>query len=143
MLAAFEHRFRILAGRLNLGLVNLIPEAGWDVPQLAAKRRLSGDPDLPARTSWQAYRARTGQIADLYERLASGHGKILVAPMVQALCDGLAERCVNAVAKGVSHFDDDPLSTEGSRRVVPIVLTAILRSLDDGRLREALADSAG
>jgi hypothetical protein len=138
VLAAFEHRLLALADRFNLVLVNPIPEAGWDVPQLAAKRRLFGYPDLPVTTSWHAYRARAGQIADLFRRLASEKAGIQVAPVDRALCDGTTGRCVNADARGIYYFDDDHLSTDGARLVAPVVLAAIRRSLDEDRVRQAL-----
>jgi len=143
VLAAFEDRLLTLAERFTLVLVNPIPEAGWDVPQLAAKRRLYGHPDLPVTTSWQAYRARAGQISDLFARLASEEAEIQVAPVDQALCDTATGRCVNADARGVYYFDDDHLSRDGARRVTPVVLAAIHRSLDGNRSRQAFAINGG
>jgi hypothetical protein len=77
----------------------------------------------------------------LFTRLASDEAGIQVAAVDRALCDAAMGQCVNADAKGIYYFDDDHLSTDGARLVAPVVLAAIRRTLDEDRMRQALADS--
>ncbi|SON57016.1 O-acetyltransferase OatA [Hartmannibacter diazotrophicus] len=129
VLRRYEEGIMEMARRFHLVLVDPIPEAGWDVPNLVARRIMYGEGTAPLTTSLARYRERASDVLALFGRLASGSGRITVAPVYKALCDEGTGRCVDADGSGTYYFDDDHLSNAGARRIAPVIVEAVRRSL--------------
>lgn len=111
-------------------VVHAIPEAGWNVPQVAAKRAFYLDEETPhITTDRKAYeaRARTGNaLLDAIDNPNLFH----VRP-ADLFCDGA--RCTNARNGDIYYYDDDHLSLAGGALIADAIashLPAVTRVAD-------------
>lgn len=112
---------------IALVLVHPIPEAGWNVPHIAARRVINGEEDFTLTTGRQAFEGRNGEII---ERLAAvSRPNLLQVRPHDVLCDEATGRCLNANQDVAYYMDDDHLSNAGARLVVPSLVSAIKKAL--------------
>lgn len=115
-----------LAARFNLVLVEPIPEAGWSVPELIAKRMyFEGSDDQSLSTPYAAYAARTNALLSMFSALDAGSENITIAPVHTRFCNFLTSRCTNADGKNILYLDDDHLSPAGAALIAPDIVDAV------------------
>ncbi|WP_424941349.1 acyltransferase family protein [Aliiroseovarius sp. S253] len=116
-----------LSNRFNLVLVAPIPEAGWNVPELIAKRMyFEGNEDQTLSTPHAAYNKRTKPLLDMFATLDEQSEKIAVAPVHQRFCDADTARCMNAGPEHILYLDDDHLSPAGAKLIAPDIVSAVM-----------------
>lgn len=115
-----------LAARFNLVLVEPIPEAGWSVPELIAKRMyFEGSDDPSLSTPYAAYAARTNALLSMFSALDAGSENVTIAPVHTRFCNFLTSRCTNADGEKVLYLDDDHLSPAGAALIAPDIVDAV------------------
>lgn len=116
---------KYLSDGYRVVLVYPIPEAGWNVPDLVAKRAMAHADTLETSTSYARYLERNGAVIAAFDTI-SDTNLVRVKP-AETLCGTtLPERCLNSKADGeVYYFDDDHLSDLGSRPVAAAILAAV------------------
>lgn len=126
VLASYALELEALAREFDVVLVYPIPEAGWDVPQLMARRAMfGGSPDgasegAPLSTSSAVYRRRNGAVLAAFDALAD-KGVRAVRPD-RLLCDTvLPGRCLNALDGQVLYYDSNHLSRHGAELLAPLI----------------------
>lgn len=126
LLTLFEKRIRKLSEEFNIVLVAPTPEAGWNVPEYAAKRLLFQEASAgDASTSFKRYLERARPILKLFEKLDRETANIRLAPVYEALCSASSDRCANQIGNEILYIDDDHLSQAGAARVAPIIVDAV------------------
>ncbi|PFG63457.1 peptidoglycan/LPS O-acetylase OafA/YrhL [Thioclava sp. ES.031] len=99
--------------------VHPVPEAGWNVPEIAAKQSFLAGGGWPTVTvSRASYAARAGRAQAVLDAIDDPH-LFHVRPQ-DIFCD--ATRCTNATGGKVYYHDDDHLSLTGARLVVGAVM---------------------
>ena len=123
----FDRRKRVLEGireqlselttEFDVILVGPIPEAGWKVPAMLARRALRGSEGILS-TSYALYLNRTKDLRGAFA--TSTNARLHRLQMSEVLCDlQVPGRCLNEL-DGVSLYsDDDHLSNVGARLVAP------------------------
>jgi hypothetical protein len=100
-------------------LVYPVPEAGWRVPEVLAKRiflQSGHETDLSVATSLQ--KERNALAADTLDSIGEHPNLVRVRPDA-ILCDTFVkDRCVTQIGGTPLYFDADHLSTEGASLVV-------------------------
>jgi len=126
VLAGYRARLEELAAEFRLVVVYPIPEAGWHVPQVLARRTLFGeDAGAPISTSHALYRARNGPVLDLFDRLAE-EGRIIPVRPEAVFCDTvLPGRCVNSLDDALFYYDTNHPSSHGARLLAPFIRDAV------------------
>lgn len=130
VLAAYADAIRRLqaAGKAVV-VVYPVPEAGWNVAHRLIRLERYGGAALgdiafgadPARVA-----ARHAPVAATFDAIA---GLVAIDP-AQSLCDTLLPgRCAHVVAGKPLYDDDDHLSIEGARLVVPPIIAAIAHAI--------------
>ncbi len=98
-------------------LVYPVPENGYNIPTLLARRYIShGEKPEDYTTSFEVFKERQDFIFDVFDGFNPA-GLIKVYPH-EKLCDG--QRCVVYKDGNVLYFDDDHLSLEGAQEIAPI-----------------------
>lgn len=129
VLAIFDRSLRGLAHRFNVVVVYPVPEAGWHVPQMAAKRLLYAGDGSDLSTSLERYRDRVERIDATLQTLLREVQNLHVARVDQLLCREDTRRCINSDTSGVYYFDNNHLSKTGAQRVSPVILSTIKAAL--------------
>lgn len=105
----------------QLVIVHPIPEAGWNVPELAAKKVFyEADPHPTITTDRRAYDRNDGEANALLDTIR-GPGVFHVRPAA-IFCD--ASRCRNAVDGALYYYDTHHLSLTGPRLGTDAVIDA-------------------
>lgn len=128
VLAIYEEQFKRMARDFNVILIAPTPEAGWNVPDLLAKKHLfnTENPDANVSTSYDLYIERTAPVLELFNRLDKAYDTITYVPIFKELCNEATRRCMNYEDGNILYYDDDHLSRTGALKVVPMVRNAIL-----------------
>lgn len=126
VLAAYGRSLQALAEEFNLVVVYPIPEAGWHVPQVLARRTLFGeDAQTPLSTSGALYLERNGPVLDLFNGLADA-GMIQPVRTAEILCDSpMPGRCINSFDGDIYYYDTNHLSSVGASRLAPLIGAAV------------------
>ena len=123
----FNRKKRVLSGiteqldslslEFNIVLIGAIPEAGWKVPAMLARRALRGSDGLLS-TSYDAYISRTKEINDAFDAVKNAN--LHKIDMSNVFCDlQLPGRCINELDGLSLYSDDDHLSNAGARLLAP------------------------
>ena len=106
-------------------LIYPIPEAGWNVPELAFRTILQdGNTALTLSTSHARYIERNKSFFEILDSIQLP-GLFRVRPD-QILCDTMVpERCANVVDGHILYADDDHLTNSGAELLVPAVLSQV------------------
>ncbi|SPF79011.1 O-acetyltransferase OatA [Aliiroseovarius pelagivivens] len=116
-----------LSKRFNLVLVDPIPEAGWNVPELIAKRMyFEGRADQTLTTPYSVYVERTKLLAKMFSMLEDQSKHVAVAPIHARFCDATSSRCMNSEPESILYLDDDHLSPAGAKLIAPDIVDAVL-----------------
>ncbi|NDW54407.1 acyltransferase family protein [Aliiroseovarius sp. PrR006] len=115
-----------LAQRFNLVLVEPIPEAGWSVPELIAKRmHFAGNDDQSLSTDYSVYVARTEAVIAAFEAVQEQSQNVMIAPIHAGFCDVATTRCVNADTTNILYLDGDHPSPAGAALIAPDIVEAV------------------
>lgn len=127
VLSIFRRGLNRLAAYGPLLIIGPIPEAGWNVPNTYARFvQWRGATDLS--TSRAAFDRRHTDTFTILNEFETAGQQVLYPHRI--LCN--AERCMNAVDETIYYFDDDHLSNEGARLMLP----SIIEALADGAYAE-------
>lgn len=129
VLKSYTENILKLAREFNIILIYPIPEAGWNVPELAAKRILVGHQKVvdSISTSYQVFMQRNGPVIAAFDTVDSPN-LFRVKPH-KLLCDTfIKQRCTNLIDNISYYFDDDHLSHAGARLLAPYILEQVLRA---------------
>ncbi len=95
-----------LASANEILVLSQIPEAGWKVPEVAAKiRKFEGTNSVNISTSYSVYLQKNKRVNQLLDALAT-HNAISVLRTENIVCDKSTQRCSNTV-NGRSLYRDD------------------------------------
>lgn len=123
----FQAKLEGLAERFKLVLVEPIPEAGWNVPELIAKRMFfQGSDDQSLSTDYNAYTKRTQSLLAMFDALEERSDRVSIARIHTRFCDASTARCVNADPGKILYLDDDHPSPAGARLIAPDITEALL-----------------
>ncbi len=127
VLSTLEERIVELSQNYKVVLVAPVPENGWDVITIAAKRAMfNGLNDTEVTSSYDRYLIRTLPIRELFGGLASELGNVKVAEIQNGFCSTRTRRC-KAFTQGRSlYFDDDHLSLSGARIAAEIISSVVV-----------------
>lgn len=106
-----------LAAGKKVILVYPVPEQGWNVPVLAAKKEMyEGSGDLSV--SLESFGNRNETVVDLFDSLGNPENLLRLYPS-KLLCNTfVANRCVGAIGDQAFYLDDNHLSFSGSEQLV-------------------------
>jgi len=114
------------ADRQPVILVYPIPEAGWNVPDRAAKMAMFGALPDSMTTSYARYLERNRQIIAALDAIS--HPRVFRVRPDRLLCDTLVkDRCLNTLGKQLFYADDDHLTQPGAA----LIAAEIMRRLRD------------
>ena len=117
VLAGIEEQLRALTAEFDVIVIGPIPEAGWNVPAMLARRALRGSNGVLS-TSYEAYLARTEELRKTFN--AAANVRLHQLPMSEVVCDlQIQERCVNELNSTSLYSDDDHFSNAGARLLAP------------------------
>ncbi len=129
VLQSYAAKIHKLANEFNVILVYPIPEAGWNVPELAVKRILTGHEENidSISTSYQAFTTRNGPVISVFDS-AQSTNLFRVKPD-ETLCNTFLDgRCINLI-DGTSYYrDNNHLSEAGARLIAPSILVQVQRA---------------
>lgn len=130
MLTGITDEVSRLTDEFNIVFVEPIPEAGWSVPQLAAKTAFfQNEESFTISTDHAAYRSRGVAISGALDAVESDR-LFRVRPEV-VFCDRPDPgRCINADQDEAFYFDNNHLSRTGARQLVPDLVTAMRAALE-------------
>lgn len=130
MTAGITEELARLTEEFSVVFVEPIPEAGWNVPLLAARMAFFQNEDsFIISTDHTFYRSRIAKISSALDRIESPR-LIRVRPE-DVFCKRIQEgRCINANQSEVYYFDNNHLSRTGARLLVPSLLDAIQNGLE-------------
>jgi len=112
----------------NVFLVYPIPEVGWDVPRQKFKQKLQGI-DGQITTSSHRYFERSASVIDVFDNIPDSGNLFRIRPD-ERFCDQLIPgRCVTEIDDNLLYFDDDHLTTFGTRFIVQQILNSSLRTV--------------
>lgn len=110
-------------------LLQPVPEAGWNVPDLTYKiAQFEGLSltDIRISTSRDRFEERNKAVTSVFNKLL--HDNLVQVRPGDILCDSfIPDRCANVVGGQILYYDDDHLSTIGAALVVPEIAEAIYR----------------
>lgn len=112
----------LLAIGSSVLVVHAIPEAGWNVPQIAAKRAFylgEQTPDVFTDRSAYDERARPGN--DLLDAITDPN--LLHVRPADLFCDDV--RCTNARDGNIYYYDDDHLSLTGGELIADAIVAKL------------------
>lgn len=119
-------KIAVLSDRFNVVLVTPIPEAGWNVPELIAKRMyFDGNDDQTLTTPETAYFKRSKALLDMFASLEDASDNVAVAPVHLRFCDDASGRCQNAGPDQILYLDDDHLSPAGATLIAPVIADVV------------------
>lgn len=129
MLDGFSAELQRLSGEFAVVLLDPIPEAGWNVPQLAARIAFfRNEKDINVSTDYAAYEARSRDVIAAFDSVKSS--RIYRVKPQEILCNSvLPGRCINANGKEAYYFDNNHLSRTGARLIVPKIVAAVHSAL--------------
>ncbi|WP_298905353.1 acyltransferase family protein [uncultured Aliiroseovarius sp.] len=115
-----------LAQRFNLVLVEPIPEAGWNVPELIAKRmHFAGSDDQSLSTDYSVYVTRTKPVIAAFKAVQEQSQNVRIAPIHARFCDVATGRCANANSADILYLDGDHPSDAGAALIAPDIVQAV------------------
>ncbi len=126
VLQAYGEKIKSLADNFNVILVYPIPEAGWNVPQTAARLAMnSGSEDaINLSTSFDDYLNRNSIILDTFDTIE--HQNLYRVKPHEILCNTfIVGRCINAISENVFYVDDNHLSKAGAELLAPYILEQV------------------
>ena len=136
---ALAHLYRhgladLVATGAKVVLFYPVPEAGWNVPELAFRTMVNGGGAFPTlSTSYDLYLKRNRPFTEIFDAIQLP-GLYRVHPDA-VLCDTMIRgRCANAVDGQIFYVDDDHLSNTGSRLLLPEFLQNIQKIEDEGKV---------
>ena len=101
----------------NIFLVYPIPEVGWDVPRRRFKLKLQGV-DKQITTSSERYYERSNAVINIFDNIPDSGNLFRIRPG-EMFCDQLISgRCVTEIDGNLLYFDDDHLTTFGTKFIV-------------------------
>ncbi|TSJ63909.1 acyltransferase [Starkeya sp. 3C] len=127
VMGALKGAVESVADRMSVVLVYPIPEAGWNVPQRAARLAMQGEPGGALSTSYDAFIRRNGAVLAVFD--AVDRPNVFRVRPYDLLCDAKQGRCRNAEGDVSFYFDDDHLSSAGARLIVPELVKQIRRAM--------------
>tara|TARA_Y100000052_G_C2942209_1_gene81400 strand:+ start:238 stop:1167 length:930 start_codon:yes stop_codon:yes gene_type:complete len=104
LLEIITKELKELSSNSQLIIVDQIPEAGWNVPDLMIKRSLFSDDQKVLDTSYQKYLIENKIVLELMSNL---NQFATVIPAAQIVCDTNSGRCLNEMSGLPLYFDDD------------------------------------
>jgi hypothetical protein len=130
MLAGLTEELTRLTKEFSVVLVDPVPEAGWYVPQLAAKIAWFRNEDaFTVSTDYARYRARTKDVLEAFDKVDSP--RLFRVRPENVLCNTrLPGRCINADQDEAYYFDNNHLSRTGARLFAPDLVGAVRDALD-------------
>lgn len=112
----------------NIFLVYPIPEVGWDVPRQKFKLRLQGL-DKQITTSSERYYERSITVINIFDNIPDSGNLFRIRPD-EMFCDQpIPGRCVTEIDDNLLYFDDDHLTTFGTKFIVQQILNSSLRAI--------------
>lgn len=130
VLAGYREQPKLLSQDLKVILMDPIPEAGWNVPAMLARRAMVGRDDKPLSTSYAAYLERNKEVFAAFDDAErAGAYRVNAAEL---FCNTpIPGRCINEL-DGVSLYsDDDHLTNAGARLLAPMVADIVEAALAD------------
>ncbi|WP_157962066.1 acyltransferase family protein [Acuticoccus kandeliae] len=130
MLAGITEELTRLTDEFSVVLLYPFPEAGWYVPQLAAKVAYFRNKEVfTVSTDYARYQARTKDVFEAFDRIDSP--RLFRVHPEDFLCNTrLPGRCINADQDEAYYFDNNHLSRTGARLFVPDLVAAVRDALD-------------
>ena len=108
-------------------LVHPVPEAGWNVPDMAFKfAHFDGLAlaDMQLSTSTRVFSERIAAVETAFNVLQ--HTNLAHVRPGDVLCDSIyPDRCANIVDGRILYYDDDHLSTAGAALISPRIVEAV------------------
>jgi peptidoglycan/LPS O-acetylase OafA/YrhL len=133
MLKGFRDELVRLAEEFHVILLDPIPEAGWYVPQLAAKVAMYEKLDkFNITTKYERYVDRAGEIIAAFDSVKSNN--ITRIRPQEVLCNGmLPGRCLNANESVSLYFDNNHPTRTAARLIAPHLLNGVTKVLANKR----------
>jgi len=123
----FIESLKNLSKEFRLVVIDPIPEAGWNVPQIAFKQSIFENNKADFSTSWQSFERRNHSVIQAFNDLPQSN-IIRVRPS-NILCHGPRKRCANTIDGMPIYFDDNHLNARGVDLVAPEIAASIKRAL--------------
>lgn len=133
MLSGFTEELRRLTSEFSVVFVEPIPEAGWEVPQLAARIAFFRSENVfDVSTDRAAYEQRVAALNAAIDQVQSD--RLFRVRPDEVFCNRVeAGRCINAVQNVAYYFDNNHLSRSGARELAPAIVAAIQAGLEYSR----------
>lgn len=131
MLSGFTEELQRLTEEFSVVFVEPIPEAGWYVPQLAAKIAFFRSEDVfNVSTDRAAYEQRVAALNAAIAQVQSD--RLFRVRPDEVFCDRVETgRCINADQNVAYYFDNNHLSRSGARELAPEIVAAVRAALED------------
>lgn len=115
----------LLAAGKKVILLYPVPEQGWNVPLVMAKRLFFSGQGVELSVSHDSFRARNARVIAAFDALPDHPNLMRVEPEA-VLCDTFVPgRCVGSMNQKALYYDDDHLSNFGASLIVPDVVQHI------------------
>ena len=131
VLSAYSASIALLAGEFHVILVYPIPEAGWNVPLLMARKSLFGQRNQEISTSYAAFLERNGPVLDAFDRINLPN--IVRVRPDRIFCDTELGRCANSLDGESLYYDDDHLSDAGALLIAPAIGKAVEHAMAEDK----------
>ena len=130
MLAGFTEELARLTEEFSVVVVEPVPEAGWYVPQLAAKIAFFRNEDsFTVSTDYAAYTSRVAALNAAFDAVESN--RLFRARPQDVFCNRPnLGRCINSDQDEAYYFDTNHLSRTGAQQLVPSLVAAIWEALE-------------
>lgn len=142
VLQSYAAKIRELVSEFNVILVYPVPEAGWNVPELAVKRIMTGHEENidSISTSYQAFTQRNGPVISVFDSVQSPN--LFRVKPAEILCNTFLEgRCINLI-DGTSYYrDNNHLSEAGAALIAPSIVDQVKNALAKETAQSAAAPS--
>lgn len=115
----------LLAAGKKVILLYPVPEQGWNVPRVMAKRLFFSGEGVELSVSHASFKARNARVIAAFDALPDHPNLMRVEPET-VLCDTFVPgRCVGSLNQKALYYDDDHLSNYGASLIVPGVIRHI------------------
>ena len=102
-------------------LIQQIPEAGWDVPQMMIRRKRFESADLPPlSTSFARFQEANAQNIAMFDRLQR-HENIDVIDPSRIVCSAETGRCLNEINGAPLYRDNNHPSMQFSQKIADLM----------------------
>lgn len=129
VLRGYQQEAEKISDDFKLVWLEPVPEAGWNVPSVLARRAMLGAYlGEPLSTPYDAYLTRTQKVRDTIAGMSNPN--IFSVNASQAFCNThLSGRCLNELEGAPLYWDDDHLTNAGARLLAPLVADVVEKAL--------------